>query len=209
MPPVPRARLEVGNLSSWHESRWKPQAINRKDVGGPSYGLYQISTRVSRGGGSPMAAFLAYVQKNNPAIGLQLTRAGGAKAAKELNEKFISTWKHLATDAKLAPTFSGLQTSFVNEKLYTPAVRAIRKLGLDPDKRSATLRAVVWSMAVQHPTKTRTIFRTVLGHGGSALSDKELIRALYKERSKTFPRQTDRYEAELKDALKILETEQH
>jgi hypothetical protein len=102
------------------------------------------------------------------------------------------------------------------------------ELKLDLSKRSAALRDVVWSVAVQHGPRTDLIVSSVkplMGSTGiNGVSDEEIIRAVYTERGRKdengklvrfksvgeeiIPAIARRMENEMKDALEMLQKQQ-
>jgi hypothetical protein len=133
-------------------------------------------------------------------------------------------WKELA-----ASDPAGLRKyehQFIKETHYDPQLRKLKKESdLDVDKRSAVLRDVVWSTAVQHGPNTNVITQAAkpLLAGGKSwtdIPDETLIRSIYAERGRKtvdgklvhfpgvspewIPALGKRFENELKDALNML-----
>jgi len=205
---------ELGSLSARYESSGKPGAIGYDTTGGWSYGTYQLATKPGT-----FKAFLAFIKTSYPDFAKPLDDAGGAKGATKGSKKFKTAWVTLAARDPIG--FSRVQHEFIKTTHYDVQVLKLqRNFGIDVNQRSRALQNVVWSMAVQHGNGTQTVFRNALGkQDASDLSDEQLIRALYAERSKVdkyFAASTDdvkvsvkeRFKHEEQDALKMLQEEQ-
>lgn len=201
-------------MSAKYESKGNhPGSVGHDKKGGYSYGTYQIATRTGT-----MDDFLRFVKSVDPHVAEQLHKAGGAAAAKRGDQKFKDAWKKLAQDK---PTkFAELQHDFIGRTHYVPQASKLKtNFGIDLEKHSLALRNVIWSTAVQHRHHTQDVVREALGgREASKVSDKELIKAIYGERSKVdryFRSSTkkekaglkERFASEEKDALKMLEGE--
>lgn len=170
------AEETLGQLSARFESNGRPDAIGFDKKGGFSYGAYQIATRTGT-----MDTFLAYLKTHFPEMHGALLAAGGTAAALEGTEAFKKAWVGLARDA----SFGQAQHDFIRDTHYEPFVRKLKAdLGLDADARSAALRDVLWSVAVQHGAANTIVQTALAGRQASALDDKGLIQAIYTERSK-------------------------
>lgn len=126
------------------------------DPGGVSYGLYQFASRTGT-----IARFLAVEgQPWSDALGVA---APGTPA-------FSAAWR--ATAAAAPRAFAGAQRAFVARTHYAPLAAAVRRsTGLDLATRSAALREVAWSCAVQHGAAARIVAQAI------ALADKDRPRA--------------------------------
>lgn len=167
----------LGALSREFESNGRPAAIGCDKHGGFSYGQYQIAC-----GPGTMAKYLGFLQTRQPALFRPLQAAGGAAAAAAGSDSFKAAWRALAPD----PAFAESQHAFIAETHFHPFVRnLLSSLGLDVMRRSAALRDVAWSVAVQHGAHNKVI-DNALGPLGQPLPDDDaaLIRAIYDERSK-------------------------
>ena len=166
----------LGRLSARYESNGRPDAIGFDKKGGFSYGAYQIATRTGT-----MDTFLAHLKTHFPAMHAALLAAGGAPAAHDGSEPFKKAWVGLARDA----SFGQAQHDFIRNTHYQPFVRKLKAdLGLDADTRSAALRNVLWSVAVQHGAANTLVQTALAGRQAGGLDDKALIQAIYAERSK-------------------------
>lgn len=177
LPPAPGASaMALGALSARYESNGRPDAIGFDKKGGFSYGAYQIATRTGT-----MDTFLAHLKTHFPAMHGALLAAGGAAAAHEGTEAFKKAWVGLARDA----SFGQAQHDFIRDTHYQPFVRKLKAdLSLDADARSAALRNVLWSVAVQHGAANTIVQTALAGRQAGVLDEKALIQAIYAERSK-------------------------
>jgi hypothetical protein len=167
---------ELGALSSRFESNGRPGAIGCDKNGGFSYGQYQIACRPGT-----MSTFLGFLAQRFPALSAPLQAAGGVAAATQGSEVFKAAWRKLAAD----PAFGVSQHAFIAETHYQPfAQHLFESLGLDLEQRSAALRDVAWSVAVQHGPGN-AVFDRALSPLGQPLpaDDAVLINAVYDERS--------------------------
>lgn len=199
----------LGKLSEKYESGGRgPGTVStgRGDPGGVSYGTYQLASKIGRAD--------AFVKRYYPNEfkGLQ----GGTP-------EFTKRWKELA--AKDADGLRKNEHEYIKETHYDPQVRKLEEeLKLDLSKRSAALRDVVWSVAVQHGPRTDVIIAAlrpfVARKRLEDVTDEAIIRAVYAERGRKdkdgklarfrsvgeeiIPALSRRFENELKDALELL-----
>jgi hypothetical protein len=204
----------LGKLSERFESNGDPGAIGFDTVGGFSYGMYQIAANPGT-----LDNFLGFLTSEHQDLARSLQNAGGSAAGRAGSAAFKNAWKELARTG--AADFARAQHDFIEKTHFAVQARKLlENLSLDVRERSHALREVVWSMAVQHGNVTQKIFRTALaGRDPSTVSDADLIRALYRERSdvgKHFATSTEavkkavkaRFEREERDALALLASEQ-
>jgi hypothetical protein len=202
----------LGKLSEKYESSNRGPATvstGRGDPGGVSYGTYQLASKVGTTD--------RFVKRYYPDEFKGLT-AG--------TPEFTKRWKELAE--KDAAGLRKNEHAFIKETHYDPQAKLLKdELGLDVAKRSATLRDVVWSVAVQHGPRTDLITDSVkplLKKANLAdVSDEAIIRAVYAERGRMddkgklvrfrrvgeeiIPALSRRFENELADALEMLKKE--
>lgn len=208
--PLFAADPPLGKLSEKYESGNRgPSTVSDGvgDPGGVSYGTYQLASKVGRAD--------AFVKKyyGKDFVGL---KAG--------TDEFTKRWKWLA--AKDEDGLRAHEHEYIKDTHYDPqAAKLAKELKLDVAKRSAALRDVVWSTAVQHGPNTDVIVKAAgtLMKDGKAIgdvTDEDLIRAVYAERGrktedgklarfkgvseKWIPALTKRFESELTDALEML-----
>jgi hypothetical protein len=200
----------LGKLSEKYESGGRgPVTVSTGvgDPGGVSYGTYQLASKIGRAD--------EFVRKYYP---------DEFKGLKGGTPEFTTKRKELAASDPAG--IRKKEHEFIKETHYDPQVRKLKKeLNLDAETRSAALRDVVWSTAVQHGPNTNVIIQAAkpLLEGGKSwaeISDEVLIRAIYVERGRKtvegklghFPgvspewitALSKRFENELKDALKML-----
>ena len=182
----------LGQLSHKFESNGRPGAIGFDTKGGFSYGTYQIATRTGT-----MDKFLAFLAQQFPAFSQKLGAAGGGAAALAGSDAFKDAWIGLAAD----PAFSDAQHKYIAATHYAPfAKRLLDKQGLDLDARTAVLRDVAWSVAVQHGSANKVFDGALLNENAGTLADAKIVPLVYGERSnveKYFPSST----AQVKEAL--------
>jgi murein DD-endopeptidase MepM/ murein hydrolase activator NlpD len=199
---------ELGALSEKYESGGRGAgtiANNKGDLGGASYGTYQIATNTGT-----MTTFLKFLSQNNPEMYKALSGKKPGTAA------FNSAWKELA---KRDPQgFQQAQHAFIKSSHYDPAFNNVKKdTGLDVSQRSKAVQDVLWSVAVQHGAGQKIFQRALAGKDVSKMSDEQIINAVYDERSaeggsKYFGRSSasirsgvmNRFSNERKDALAML-----
>ena len=161
----------LGSLSKRYESSGNPGTIanNSGDIGGASYGTYQIATNTGS-----MKNFMNYIQKSSPETYKALSgKSPGTQA-------FDTAWKQLA--ARDPQGFNKVQHDFIANQYYTPAVSGVRKsTGLDVSKRPQAVQDALWSTAVQHGVGgANNIFKAA--GITPMMSDAEIIRRVYAER---------------------------
>lgn len=195
----------VGSLSMKYESNGNPGTVanNPGDIGGASYGSYQIATNTGT-----MKSFLSFVKQVAPKVAAVLTGNPGTAA-------FNAAWKKVSSSNPKA--FENLQHAFIKSSHYEPVVKRLADSGLNLSNRSKALQDVVWSTAVQHGVGgATTVIKNALA-GNPGMSDEQLIRRIYAERGagngqKYFGSSSDsvrrsvvgRFQNEMKDALNML-----
>ncbi len=177
------------------------------DPGGVSYGSYQLASKIGRAD--------EFVKHYYPR---------DFKGLKAGSDEFTKRWKQLA--AKSPRELHQHERAFIKETHYDPQVKKLKaELGLDVSKRSAALREMVWSTAVQHGPNADIIvvaLKPLLANRKlSDLSDASIIRAVYAERGRKnadgtlvhfkgvgaewIPGLSRRFEEEQKDVLEMLQ----
>lgn len=208
--PVTTEDHRLGSLSAWYESenRGAGTVANTKgDIGGASYGTYQIATNTGT-----MDRFMSFLKGSNTDIYDFLSGAGAYGS-----DRFSEAWKIVAN--MTGDLFGDLQHEFIQKSHYDPALRQIKDtLGLDLSTRSHAVQDALWSTAVQHGARgALRIFENagILPHH----TDEEIIRMIYGERGKDDGRAyfgsnsdsvrqsvVNRFIQEEKDALAMLES---
>lgn len=188
------AAAPLGQLSQKFESNGRPGAIGFDTKGGFSYGTYQIATRTGT-----MDKFLAFLAQGFPDFSQKLAAAGGAAAALAGSEAFKAAWIALAAN----PAFADAQHAYIAASHYQPFAKRLRNtpaLDLDLDSRSAVLRDVAWSVAVQHGPGNQVFDAALRNQDTGALTDAQIIPLIYGERAKVnryFPSSTAQVKAAL------------
>ncbi len=137
----------LGALSARFESGGGgPGVIGYDQNGGTSYGTYQISSKAGT-----MKLFIDYLSQHAPDLAQKLEAAGPANTGSR-SGKMPEVWKQLT--AADPARFEKLQSDFIDQTLYLPAVQQIAdRTGLDISKAPRALQEVLWSTAVQHGSK--------------------------------------------------------
>lgn len=212
VPAVALGDDQLGKLSEKYESGGRgPGTVSsgKGDPGGVSYGTYQLSSKAGRAD--------EFVRRYYP------EEFKGLKAG---TEEFTRKWKEIA--AKDPDGLRRNEHAYIKETHYDPQVKKLAKeLALDVTKRSAALRDVVWSTAVQHGPNTGVIVVAVRplvkDRKIDEVTDEAVIRAVYAERGRKdkdgklvhfpnvspdwIPALTRRFENEERDALEMLRKE--
>ncbi|HEX5747476.1 MAG TPA: LysM peptidoglycan-binding domain-containing protein [Archangium sp.] len=180
-PAAPPAGAQpLGSLSRQYEARGGPGTVSsgNGDSGGVSYGSYQLSS--NRG---TAQRFVDSLRTSHPDYHAALSaHAPGTEA-------FSNAWRELARQDP--QRFDRAQHDFIQATHYDVAARGIQQdTGLDLNTRSAALRDVAWSTAVQHgpgnaDSGAREIFqRALAGRDPATVTDEQLIRDIYAERGR-------------------------
>lgn len=187
--------VQLGSLSAKYESNGNPGTIARTkgDIGGASYGTYQLTT--ASGHASKFA-----------------NQYGGAlKGLKAGTTAFDNAWK--AEASKNPEKFKEAQHAYIAQTHYQPAVNAFKSAtGINPNVMPPGVHNAIWSIGVQHGSGgARNIFK----NAGIKASDnaKTILTKIYAERSKvdkyfkSSPANIkksvyNRFQKELSDALK-------
>jgi hypothetical protein len=134
----------LGILSERYESNGKPGIIadNEGDIGGKSYGAWQIASGVGT-----MDSFLRWLKNYDDNLYDRLNKAK-IKDSNKYGKNFDKEWKRIANEN--SDYFYRVQWCFIKATHYDPVVNYFRKKGIIILIRSWTLRNVVWSTSVQH-----------------------------------------------------------
>jgi hypothetical protein len=206
---VEPAKRNLGALSERYESGGRGAGTvsgGQGDPGGVSYGTYQLASRTGTA-----AKFVATEGKP---WARELRDAPGSSG-------FSAAWREIA--AREPEAFGEAQHAFIKRTHYDPVVKAVRaKTGVDLDGFPHALRDVVWSLAVQHGGAAR-IIQSAIAKAGAG-DARALIEAIYAKRSayvlrvagrsgraarRTLESVTrNRYPAELRDALAMLDADE-
>lgn len=184
----------LGTLSKKYESNGNPGAIGRNagDIGGASYGSYQLTT--NSGNAQKFAS-----------------QYGGALAGKKAGTyAFDQAWK---AEAKKNPVkFAQAQHNYIAKTHYQPAVSALNKaLGFNLSSYPKAIQDVIWSVSVQHGVGGAVnVFKTAGVRKGD--SAKTIVNKVYAVRGQFFSRSSAsirasvqrRFAQEKQDALRML-----
>lgn len=149
-----------------YESNGNPAAIGRNagDIGGASYGMYQMTT--ASGNAQSFA-----------------NKYGGALAGKRAGTKaFDDAWKSEA--AKDPARFKAAQHEYIANSHYYPALSKIKaSTGIDFSSYPAVIQDVIWSIGVQHGSGgASSLFKNAGVRAGD--SARTIIEKVYNERMK-------------------------
>jgi hypothetical protein len=177
------------------------------DIGGVSYGSYQMSTASGSAGqfvgNSPYAGEFASLQPGT--------------------SEFSDKWREIA--GRDPAGFQAAQHEYIKENYYDVQSSQLQQdIGLDPNQHSNALQQVIWSTSVQHGAYTDIVQDALAGQDVGKLSDTDLINAIYAERGRTDENGTlvhfrdssydvqqgvaNRFRGENTDALNLLQAEQ-
>lgn len=156
----------LGSLSAKYESNGNPGTIARTkgDIGGASYGTYQLTTASG------------HATKFANAYG------GALKGLKAGTSAFDNAWK---AEAKKNPEkFKQAQHDYIKRTHYDPASNAFKSVtGIDVNKLPLGVQNMIWSIGVQHGTGgARNIFKSAGVKAGDSAST--IIKKVYNERMK-------------------------
>jgi LysM repeat protein len=170
------AEVRLGSLSERYETSGRgPGTVSggHGDLGGVSYGSYQLATNLGRpqqfllAEGAPYARHFAGMEPGTAA--------------------FSAAWRAVA--AEHPDAFGKAQHSYILRTHYEVQRTLIRRTtGIDAALRSAALRDVIWSCAVQHGPSSSLVSRCIAALGidpDAPDFDRELISAIYAERGRT------------------------
>lgn len=180
-----------GKLAALFESAGDAGAIGYDKLGGTSYGLFQLSSRMG-----VVDDFLTFLKTKAPHVARRLEGQGPANTGSTRGE-MPDAWRALAKE--IPDLFRTLQTDFVRGSHFEPALDRIRQTtGLDMSNLSGALKETLFSTSIQHGAHgAADIFANALGAlQGSGLSlgdapgglgfESDLIQAVYGERGKRF-----------------------
>lgn len=185
----------LGSLSAKYESNGNPGTVARTkgDIGGASYGTYQLTTASG------------HAQKFANQYG------GALKGLKAGTSAFDTAWK---AEAKKNPdAFKRAQHNYIQQAHYQPAANAFKSvIGKNPETAPLGIANMIWSIGVQHGAGgARNIFKSAGVNSSDSWST--IITKVYKERSKvdkyfkSSPSNIkksvyNRFQSEMKEALK-------
>lgn len=187
----------LGSLSAKYESSGNPGTVARTkgDIGGASYGTYQLTTASG------------HAQKFANQYG------GALKGLKAGTAAFDNAWK--AEASKNPEKFQSAQHEYAKQTHYDPAASRFQKAtGIDPGEAPAAIQDMIWSIGVQHGAGGAfTIFKNAGVKSGMSWED--VLKKVYNERMKvniyfkSSPQNIknsvlNRFKSELKDALSML-----
>lgn len=149
-----------------YESNGNPAAIGRNagDIGGASYGMYQMTTA----SGNAQAFANKY---------------GGALAGKKAGTKaFDDAWR--AEASKNPEKFKQAQHDYIANSHYYPALNKIKSsTGIDFSSYPKVIQDVIWSIGVQHGSGgAASLFKNAGVRAGD--SAETIINKVYNERMK-------------------------
>ena len=175
--PENKKGWRLGQTSARYESGGKgPGTINspeiaKKDPGGRSYGIYQMSTR--RG---TMADYLKY------------TKYQELKSLKPDTPEFDKKWKEIAQRDR--DGFAKEQHEYIKKKYYDKLQERLISKGIDLRNRGPAVQDLIWSTSVQYgPYRNRKrrnsenpVVRALIGKNISNMSDADIVNAVQKNK---------------------------
>ncbi|MDD3311212.1 hypothetical protein [Pseudodesulfovibrio sp.] len=182
---TPNTHAGLGELSEKYESgRDGSHAISsgEGDLGGKSYGKYQMTSRHKGEVGGRVKEFVT--SKDFP---WKDEFEGLTPGSVEFDKK----WRDMAD--KYPEEFERQQDKFIYDGHYLPVANGVKEFGLDADKHSKTLQQVLWSTGVQHGPDTNVVKKAVEKlkqeerfDPSSQEFESDLIEAIYEERKTRF-----------------------
>lgn len=169
----------IGGLSEQYESGGRgPGTVSSGtgDPGGVSYGTYQLAGNRNR----PQEFLASEGQRWAAEFG----------ASTPGSAAFSATWREIA--AREPEAFGAAQHDYIQRTHYQVQADQVQgNTGIDVTNRSAALRDVVWSTAVQHGPETGAIARAIANVRAQGVTpsegdafDRALINAIYDERGR-------------------------
>lgn len=176
--------MKLGALSQRFESNGDPGAIGYDEVGGTSYGTYQIASRTGT-----FDNFLTYLKEADPSVYGQLAKAGQANTGSTAGS-VPTMWTRIAKEQP--ERFAQLQHDFIEHTHYQPAAETIlRQTGVDVAQQPEAVRQVLWSTATGHgPGGAAKIFGEAIARVGTKDLVK-LLQAVYDIRKTQYGSSTD------------------
>ncbi|WP_228256858.1 phage tail tape measure protein [Acinetobacter sp. WCHAc060033] len=181
---------ELGTVSAKYEGKIGSANKDVDQNGKPAgwaYGKFQFNS--AKGG-------LATFFKDNPQI------AKHFEGLRPGTDSFNKKWKELAKSDPVG--FEKAQNKSAAKIWFEPAKQAYAKSGFNLKNRG--VQEAIFSSSIQHGGVVKYLLPKIkrqVGKDISLLSPQEQIRAIYKGRTAYHERGRKRYEAEMKDALKL------
>jgi LysM repeat protein len=216
---APQGNHRLGGLSEVYESGNRgPGTVSggANDPGGVSYGVYQLASRTGT-----LSSFM---------------RNEGAQWAGQFNgltpgsAAFSEQWRAVA--AREPAAFREAQHAFIERTHYQPAVDAVEgRHSIDLNSRHNAVRDAVWSVSVQHAGAATILNRAVAATDAQLARtdpgyDRALVNNIYSqrtayvlnvantnsrlsagERAQLISVTQNRYPAELRDALRMIDAQ--
>ena len=166
--------FEVGQSAVMNNSGAGAISSGNGDAGGKSYGVVQFTSKA----GQSVKGFINYLKQKKPEWGSRLAKHTIGSSA------FDNEWKAIA--AEDSATFEKLQKEKVDKDLYNPLVNIMKsRHGVDPNSRSLTLQAELFSSATQFGAGgTGTLLKNKFGSNANlnGYSDIDLSLKLLEEK---------------------------
>ncbi len=166
----------LGSLSEYYETAGKgPGTIakNDGDIGGASYGTYQIATNTGT-----LKTFL-----NSSFFAPYADQFAGLKPG---SDAFDAKWKEIADNEP--EKFEKAQHDFIRSTHYDPAIEIMtNRFNFDVSSRSRALENVIWSTSVHHGGGVPPIVNAFDDIDINSLTDEQIINLIYDERGRRDP----------------------
>jgi len=155
----------LGQVAGHFESNNRADTVSsgKGDLGGKSYGTYQLA---GRGGakGNEVSKFLEKSGYGKQFEGLQVG-----------TPEFDAKWKEIA---KNDPKFAEAQQSFAKEKYYDPHVKKLQESGIDLSNRGKAVQEAIMSTSNQYGANSSVISQALGGKDLSKMSDTDIVNAI-------------------------------
>jgi hypothetical protein len=177
--------MKLGALSARFESGDKgPAAVGYDEVGGTSYGRYQIASKTGT-----YDNFMGYLKDQAPDIHQRLSAAGQANTG-GTSGSVPKEWQRIAKEQP--DKFDQLQHDFMDKSHYTPAAEAVLKqTGYNVNDQPDAVKQVLWSTAAGHgPAGAAKIFGEAIAKVGTK-DPVKLLQAIYDIRKTKYGSSTE------------------
>jgi hypothetical protein len=134
------------------------------DLGGASYGKYQLTSKTGKDGNSNVWSFLTSSGYAPQFAGLK----PGTPA-------FDAKWKEIAAKD---PKFGEAQQGYIKKQNYDPMMRGLKKDGIDLSTRGKAVQELVFATGTQYGGYSRVMKEALRGKDVNKMSDEEIVKTV-------------------------------